>query len=410
MVELDVASLHENPHQPRRERDDPSLDELALSVAETGVQEPVKVRRADDRDGFYIVTGHRRTEAARRAGLLTVPARVLTGLDPLTERIVMLDENAMRQDLSVVDKAAAILAIVDHIPHGEKEGFYSRYKVSRPQIHKWRKLLELSEEIQNDVRRGYYTERHARAYWKLPTTAQEVLRARMLEDSPTSDTAVEMGRQVLAALYSAFGDEYMAAPAGEVAQAAAGALARLEPEPQPDESRKRHRADVPAFQRLFTLQRSLSLMSWQEVQEDRRRMNPLLDEIVLTGLKLRRQTGVGEMRPDEVRESRARAQELLDEAAAWLRETPDPDGPLSLSPISAASPVCRSRSVRLMMCPTGHIAGWEVPVGGRLPSAYPHDRGPPTRRTTRRLSGREKGACRRDTGNVRGCAPPARRG
>lgn len=322
IVELPVDALLPNPHQPRREWDERALEELTLSVAETGVQDPIKARPAPNAEGrYYVVTGHRRTEAARRAGLRTVPARVLERLDSLQERIIMLDENAMRQDLSVVDKAAAILGIVDELPHGEKEGFYARYRVSRPQIHKWRRLLELSEEIQEDIRRGRYTERHARAYWKLPPAAQEVLRARLLEEEPTSDAAVEMGRRVLSALYARFGDEYGSAPAQEIAQVAEAALPRPEPPAAPPAQRKRHRADVPAFQRLFTLQRSLSLMSWQEVQEDRRRMNPLLDEIVLTGVKLRRQTGSAGLTPEELEESRARAAELLEEVEGWLRET-----------------------------------------------------------------------------------------
>ncbi len=320
IVELPVDSLRPNPNQPRREWDDRALEELVLSVRETGVQDAIKARRAHDFDGHYIITGHRRTEAARRAGLRTIPARVLQDVDELSERIIMLDENAMRQDLSVVDKAAAILGIVDQIPHGEKEGFYSRYGVSRPQVHKWRRLLELSEEIRDDIRRGRYTERHARAYWKLPPAAQDVLRNRILEDSPTSDAAVEMGRAVLAALYGALGDEYPHAPGQEVAAIAERALVRPATEKAPEGPRKRHRADVPAFQRLFTLQRSLSLMSWQEVQEDRRRMNPLLDEIVLTGVKLRRQTGAAGLSLEELEESRERARDLIEEAEAWLRE------------------------------------------------------------------------------------------
>jgi ParB/RepB/Spo0J family partition protein len=324
IVQLPVDSLRPNPLQPRREWDERALEELVLSVAETGVQDPIKARPAGE-DAYYVITGHRRVEAARRAGLSTVPARVLDNLDRLSERIIMLDENAMRQDLSVVDKAAAILSIVDELPHGEKEGFYARYGVSRPQIHKWRRMLELSEEIQDDIRRGRYTERHARAYWKLPAAAQEVLRARLLEEGPTSDAAVEMGRTLLAALYAHFGDEYMAAPGQEVAKVAEQALFRPEPEPANTAPRKRHRADVPAFQRLFTLQRSLSLMSWQEVQEDRRRMNPLLDEIVLTGVKLRRQTGAAGLTDEELEESRQHAQELLEEVEGWLAEV-EPGG------------------------------------------------------------------------------------
>lgn len=319
IAELSLDALVQNPNQPRREWDSRALEELTLSVAETGVQDPIKVRPAPEEERYYIITGHRRVEAARRAGLQTVPARIMADLDPLTERIVMLDENAMRQDLSVVDKAAAILGIVEQIPHGEKEGFYSRYKVSRPQIHKWRRLLELSEEIQDDIRRGRYTERHARAYWKLPEAAQEALRSWMLDENPTSDAAVEMGRKLLAALYAAFGDEYLQAPPQEVGTVATAALDHRQPE-QPAHSRKRHRADVPAFQRLFTLQRSLALMSWQEVQEDRRRMSPLLDEIVLTGMKLRRQTGASEMTPEEREQSREHAEQLIAEARAWLEE------------------------------------------------------------------------------------------
>ena len=68
VVELPVDSLRPNPRQPRREWDERALEELTLSVAETGVQDPIKVRPAVDGDHYYVITGHRRAEAARRAG------------------------------------------------------------------------------------------------------------------------------------------------------------------------------------------------------------------------------------------------------------------------------------------------------------------------------------------------------
>ena len=110
LVEIPIADVVPNPHQPRVHFDEETLGELAASIAQLGVLQPVLVRRVDDR--YQLIAGERRWRAARRAGLTTVPAVVRTS-DDVSAVEQALVENLHRQDLTPLEEAAAYQQLIE---------------------------------------------------------------------------------------------------------------------------------------------------------------------------------------------------------------------------------------------------------------------------------------------------------
>jgi ParB family chromosome partitioning protein len=111
---LPVRSLEPDPEQPRRTFDDAPLEELAASVREHGVLQPLIVRRNPDGDGgFVVVAGERRLRAARLAGLSDVPCMVLAGDSLRDARLAQLAENLQREDLAPMEEALAVVRLAE---------------------------------------------------------------------------------------------------------------------------------------------------------------------------------------------------------------------------------------------------------------------------------------------------------
>lgn len=109
---LPIASLEADPEQPRRTFDAEALEELASSIREHGVLQPLVVRRGDG-GGYVVVAGERRLRAARAAGLAEVPCMVLAGESLREARLAQLAENLQREDLSPIDEARAVTRLGD---------------------------------------------------------------------------------------------------------------------------------------------------------------------------------------------------------------------------------------------------------------------------------------------------------
>lgn len=118
LVEVPVDLVSPNPNQPRRHFDDESLDELAASMAELGVLQPLLVRRTEE--GYELIAGERRLRAARRAGLLKVPVviRSAEGASSLEEALV---ENLHRRDLNPMEEAAAYQRLVEEFGYTQEQ-------------------------------------------------------------------------------------------------------------------------------------------------------------------------------------------------------------------------------------------------------------------------------------------------
>ncbi len=174
VTEVPVARIRPNPHQPRRHMDDAGLEELAASIREHGVLQPVLV--TETLDGYQLVAGERRVRASRLAGLERIPAlvRQLADRDQLE---VALVENVQRADLNPIEEALAYRQLVDEFGLTQEQ-VSRRVGKSRATIANTLRLLELHAEVQSAVVDGRVTEGHARALGGLPPDSQaQTLRA-----------------------------------------------------------------------------------------------------------------------------------------------------------------------------------------------------------------------------------------
>lgn len=160
-TEIPVDQVRPNPHQPRQRIDPDELAELTASVREHGIIQPVVVTRAAEGDGFILIAGHRRWEAARQAGLERIPA-VVKDASPREMLELALVENVQRSDLNPLEEAAAYRQLLDEFGLTQ-EAVAQRVGRSRPSVANTLRLLGLPEPVRDSVARGELTEGHARA-------------------------------------------------------------------------------------------------------------------------------------------------------------------------------------------------------------------------------------------------------
>jgi ParB family transcriptional regulator, chromosome partitioning protein len=149
-----------NPHQPRRQFENASLQELADSIGEHGILQPLLVRRIGP-DRYELIAGERRLRAARLAGLTTVPVIVKEMTDREQAEVALI-ENLQRENLSPVETARAFRTLMDDFGLSQKE-LGERVKKSPPVISRLTRLLILPETILDALERGDILERHTRA-------------------------------------------------------------------------------------------------------------------------------------------------------------------------------------------------------------------------------------------------------
>lgn len=157
LLELSPDKIVPNPAQPRLDFPQDELLQLAESIRQNGVLQPILVRR--DRDRYILVAGERRWRASRMAGLKTIPA-IVQELSPQDGAVLALIENMQRSDLNFFEEAAAIYALT-------QEETARRLGMSQPSLANKIRLLRLSGEEQRMVLENHLTERHARALLRM---------------------------------------------------------------------------------------------------------------------------------------------------------------------------------------------------------------------------------------------------
>ena len=159
-LELPVDDIRPNPDQPRARFDDETLDELAASITEVGVLQPVVVSR-DEEGNLNLIAGERRWRAARKAGLSTIPAvvRGATGETTLVEALV---ENVQRQDLTPLEEAHAYKQLLENTGMNQEQ-VAERVGKSRSAVSNTLRLLQLPGPVQSLVDSGALSAGHARA-------------------------------------------------------------------------------------------------------------------------------------------------------------------------------------------------------------------------------------------------------
>lgn len=194
-----IDQIVPNPDQPRRRFDDETLEELAASMKEVGLLQPVVLTAVDD--GYQLIAGERRWRAAKRAGLVDIPAviRETAGRSTLVEALV---ENVQRQDLTAIEEAHAYQQLVE--THGmTQEQVADRVGKSRPTVSNTLRLLQLVDEIQEMVDVGDLSAGHARALVGVEDTKYAIHLAtqardegwsvRQMEDAVRSRREIESG-------------------------------------------------------------------------------------------------------------------------------------------------------------------------------------------------------------------------
>ena len=156
---LSIDALEPHPHQPRRRFDAAALDELAASIAEQGVIQPIIVRPHGA--SYQIVAGERRWRAARRARLAEVPVIVREFDDSETLQIALL-ENIQRQDLNAIEEAEAYRRLMDEFGHTQ-DALAKVVHKSRSHVANLLRLLDLPAGVQARVVDGTLSMGHARA-------------------------------------------------------------------------------------------------------------------------------------------------------------------------------------------------------------------------------------------------------
>lgn len=177
--ELPLERIRPNPRQPRKEFAPEALAELAASIREHGVVQPVLVRPVDG--GYELVAGERRWRAARAAGLERIPA-VVRDISPAKAMEIALIENLQREDLNPVEQAEAYRTLLEE--HGlSHEELARRLGKSRPQITNTLRLLQLPRPVQALVASGALSVGHAKVLLGVEDPQrQEQLAARASQD------------------------------------------------------------------------------------------------------------------------------------------------------------------------------------------------------------------------------------
>ena len=178
--EVAVGSITPNPRQPRRTFDEEALDELAASITEVGLLQPVVVRKIGD-GNFELVMGERRWRASQQAGLDYIPAIVRETPDTDMLRDALL-ENLHRQQLDPLEEAAAYQQLLDDFG-ATHEQLAQKVGRSRPHISNTLRLLNLPPGVQRRLAAGVISAGHARALLGLDSAqAQERLAERIVAE------------------------------------------------------------------------------------------------------------------------------------------------------------------------------------------------------------------------------------
>ncbi|HAG27543.1 TPA: hypothetical protein DCG61_02075 [Patescibacteria group bacterium] len=170
--EIEVSKVVPNPFQPRKVFNQEALQELASSIKEHGVIQPIVVTQVAD--GYELVVGERRFRASQLAGLLKVPAIVKQTLHDQTKLEVALIENIQRQELNAIEEAQAFQRLIDKF-NLTQEQVAQKVGKSRPSVANTLRLLNLPAEIQRAIIEGKISEGHGRAILSLPDIERQLL-------------------------------------------------------------------------------------------------------------------------------------------------------------------------------------------------------------------------------------------
>jgi len=179
-IDLPIDSIAPNPQQPRKAFDDKALRDLSASMSQSGVLQPVVVRRLGS--GYQLIVGERRWRAAKLAGLTRIPAVVREASDAQSLELALV-ENLLREDLNPIEEAEGYQRLLAEFGWTQEE-LAQRVARDRSSVTNCLRLLKLPDLIQADLRAGRLTMGHARALLSLVSPAEQLkLREEILAHS-----------------------------------------------------------------------------------------------------------------------------------------------------------------------------------------------------------------------------------
>ncbi|MDI6907745.1 MAG: ParB/RepB/Spo0J family partition protein [Thermoanaerobacterales bacterium] len=187
LIEVPLEKVRPNPRQARKVFTEEKIAELAASIAEHGLVQPVVVRRADD--GYELVSGERRWRAYRSLGRETIPA-IVREMGDLEATAALLIENIQREDLSPLEEALAFRRLIEEF-RLTQEDLARRVGKSRAAIANTLRLLSLPADVQAMLAGGKLSAGHARALAGVKDAARQVALARKTVEMDLSVRALE---------------------------------------------------------------------------------------------------------------------------------------------------------------------------------------------------------------------------
>ncbi len=178
LLQIDIDLIKPNSLQPRMHVAPESLQQLANSISENGVLQPVIVRSRKGGHQFELVAGERRWRAAQRAGLMSVPAIIQDFSDEKMLELALV-ENIQRDDLTAIEEAHAYQVLVEKF-HLSQDEVARRVGKSRSAVANILRLLNLSQDVQQMLLEGSLSMGHARALLPLPEKAQRRLARKVI--------------------------------------------------------------------------------------------------------------------------------------------------------------------------------------------------------------------------------------
>jgi len=168
---IPLGRIRANRFQPRRIFDDAALAELAESIKERGLLQPISVWKDHNDDHYELIAGERRLRASKLAGLAEIDAIVKRDLDDEQKLGLSLIENIQREDLNAVDTALAYRQLMDAFGVSQAD-LAKRVGKSRAAVSNTLRLLELDADIRQGIQSGSISEGHARALISIPDSSK----------------------------------------------------------------------------------------------------------------------------------------------------------------------------------------------------------------------------------------------
>ncbi|MEM6326007.1 MAG: ParB/RepB/Spo0J family partition protein [Bacteroidota bacterium] len=188
VADVDVEAIRPNPYQPRKDFDEKALDQLADSITQLGVVQPLTVRSLG-RGQYELISGERRLRASRRAGLKAVPAYVR---EATTEEILEMAivENVQREDLNPIEVALGYQRLIEEVGLTQEQ-VAEKVSKSRPAVANALRLLKLPPRVQASLREGTVTAGHAKMLVSVDDEAEQLALHREILDDGLSVREVE---------------------------------------------------------------------------------------------------------------------------------------------------------------------------------------------------------------------------